>query len=81
MRVTTNMNLLDMLALDTSRADNLYAVVAEVTGVSGRTVTVLVNGGSVAGVPVAKCYATPTQGEAALVVKLGSSWLALTALG
>ena len=73
--------LLDHLAADARRADQLRSVVATVTAVGTNTVDLSVNGGTVPGVPVADSYAAPTVGDVVLVVKLHSAWLAFTRLG
>lgn len=75
------LNLLDHVAADARRQDVVRGVVATVTAVSGRLVTLDITGGAVAGIPAAKAYATPAVGDVVLVLKLGDAWLALTALG
>jgi hypothetical protein len=74
-------NLLDRLAADAKSPDLLRGVVATVTAVGSGTVTVSVQGGTVAGVPKARSYTSPAVNDVVLVVKVGSAWLALTALG
>jgi hypothetical protein len=74
-------NLLDALSAELGRGDNVRAVVGTVTGVAGRAVTVSIAGGAVDGVPCARVYASPANGDVVLILKIGSAWLALTALG
>lgn len=74
-------NLLDVLSAELGRGDNVRATVGTVTGVSSRTVTVTIAGGTVAGVPCARVYAAPANGDVVLILKIGAAWLALTALG
>jgi hypothetical protein len=74
-------NLLDVLAAELGRGDNVRAIVGTVTGVGPGTVTVTIAGGTVADVPTAGVYAAPANGDAVLILKIGAAWLALTALG
>lgn len=75
------MNLLDLLASDAARPDVVRGVVATVTSVGTGVVSISVNGGTVTNVPIAQSYSSPAVGNVVLVLKLGSAWLALTALG
>jgi hypothetical protein len=74
-------NLLDQLAAELGRADNVRAVVGTVASVAGRTVTVTVAGGTVPGVPLARSYLAPQVGDTVLILKIGVAWLVLAALG
>jgi hypothetical protein len=74
-------SLLDVLAAELGRPDTVRAVVGTVTAVGAGDVSVSIAGGTVDGVPCARVYAAPAAGDVVLVLKIGSAWLALTALG
>lgn len=70
------MNLLDRLAAQANDPQVVRAVVAKVTAVSGSTVSIDYAGTTLTGIPKAAAYAAATN-DVALVIKLGSAWLAL----
>lgn len=71
------MNLLDALATNT---DTLRAVTAKVTAVSGRKVTLSVQGSTVAGIPVASSYQDPKVNDVVVALKIGSAWVVVSDL-
>lgn len=74
-------SLIEVLAAELARDDDVRAVVGTVTAVGSKQVTVSIAGGTVAGVPTARIYSAPANGDVVLILKIGSAWLALTALG
>lgn len=76
------MNLLDLIADDVSRADNVRAAIGTVTSVGpGRVVDVNVQGGAATGVPYADSYTSPASGDTVFLAKMGSAWLVLASIG
>ncbi len=75
------MSLIDSLSNDLYRAQTTRGLVAKVTAVGATTVDVEVGGSTVAGVPVSSSYLGPAVDDVALILKIGSAWVAVTALG
>lgn len=75
------MRLLDELAAQATRPDNVRALTATIAVLAQGRADLDIGDGRVPGVPIADCYPDPQVGDVALVVKIGSTWLVLTSLG